>query len=381
MEREVTCAAPGCDLLVSGNHLHCDIHFDKFSKAHDLYKREQKKIEKYVDNPSLLDKLTPQQLIRVAGVSLTVSEMRRSHITLGFKEEIQDQGHHKMIDRLLMLSLHASKRLTQLFDLPPINNDSNCQADSSSTMTVDDDGNATDPLEVAILLHKERTELINMEKKRRQEQDVLLDGLVTQKAQWMRKANEALISLIRSCNVILVNKCDPPPAVIHSDGSVRDTLHPGDCAAVAAMLFGEQSPFRTLCASTGTIDRVLDRCPTDEDFEKFYQHGLDVSELLLSSDQRGRDIIVEFLSIQCPPQCYLMIYITPETCLKFLVCIEDGGQRRIQGEIVIRLTHMKLLDVKKRGDTQIFGSTLNVRDIRGGGDLMMMAWYLKYMRT
>jgi len=380
MEREATCAAPGCDLPVSGGHLHCDVHFEKFSRAYDLYKKEQKKIEKYVDNPSLLEQLTPQQLIRIAGVSLTVSEMRRSHLMLGFKEEIQHQGHHKMIDKLLTLSLHASRRLSKLFDLPPINNDSSCIADSSSTMTVDDDGNATDPLEVAILLHKERTEMINTEKKRRQEEDMLLDELVIQKAQWIRKANEALVSLIRSCNIILVGKCNPLPAVIHPDGSVRDALHPGDCAGIAAMLFGEQSPFRTLCTSTGTVNRVLDRCPTDEDFEKFYQHGLDVSDLLLSSDQRGRDIIVDFLVTQCPPQCYLMIYITPETCLKFLVCIESNGQRRIQGEIVVRLTHMKLLDMKKCGDMQIFGSTLNVRDIRGYGDLLMVARYLKYMR-
>lgn len=84
----------GCNELVS-SRLHCDSHYTTFCKSYTLYKKEQKKIEVYLNNPALIDKLNPKDLIRVAGVSLEVFHMRREHSMKGFKEESHDGGHKK----------------------------------------------------------------------------------------------------------------------------------------------------------------------------------------------------------------------------------------------------------------------------------------------
>lgn len=332
MEPTTQCAAPGCSHTVLVTKPHCEQHYTQFSRSHKLYKKEQRKIAKYVDNPRLVLALEPTELIRVAGTALTVSQKRREHSLKGFKEELQDEGHNKMTNSLLSLSLQASQQLTLLFSLPPVND-----IPTPITNEEDDTPPPIDPWQLVISLHRERDKLVKVEQQRRKEQvegNKLLDKLVREKLRWRQRAILSLILFMKDCNKIMIEKYDPPPFIVLPDGRIQDTLTISSREELTT-----QAP-RTYCAMTRKTDNILDRCPTFPDLETFYQQGFDIASFLDNMGKREKEtMVVDHLRRKCPPRSFISISFTDNHCLKFIVCVEQGKNSKIAGEVLIELSH------------------------------------------
>ena len=362
------CAAPDCNGLIYRG-IHCEIHYKKFQKAREHYKKEQSKIQKYLYNPSLLDKLSSKNLIRIAGISLAVSELRREQSKMGFREDMHDEGHKIMIEQLLSLSMRASEKLTVRFNLPSVTKDIKCSADSRSTMTVDDDGNPSDPLEIAIMLKKERDETIKAELARKTElarkaqakiekekkekermlieSDILLTELSERKQEWMDDCRESLITFMGLCNLVMIKKRGNKAHKIYSNPRgvvwitkeeyLEDILKQKLEERCKCGCTSKGKTLRGFCNKTERAKDIPKKCPTDKDFENFYQRDVDVSHLLSKMTMKQAELIIEDIYDDCPKDSFMIVSKTPKTCLKFLIFVEYRGKYHLMGEWIVRL--------------------------------------------
>lgn len=204
-KEHIICAAPECNNGVSTTKLHCYKHLKYFQKMYNKYKREQLTIAQYIENPSLLEKLDNVQLLRVMNRYLKVTTLRKMHTEQGFKPELQDMGHEKMIQRLLALADFAVEILTVRFNTFCLN--TNDQPKSGTEIEI---YSTVDENTIVVTIKQqiiENIEDITME----------LNNLIKAKQKWFNESKTALIKhadkfklfpsmdLVNSkyCNIIL----------------------------------------------------------------------------------------------------------------------------------------------------------------------------------
>ena len=254
----------------------------------------------------------------------------------GFRKELQDVGHEKMINLLITLNFQASLQLTKLFNLSPV--DVNSKDYANGTVTVDDDGDPTDPQEVVALLRRERDELVAQAKKktvaerkehRREKKagEVMLNQ-ITQQSWEQRKTS--LFALLGFLYMIQEDRKDVTKDIVDDVAQRMD-----------ALLAAPVKPTMR-CPDSGETDRMWD-FPTMVDIDNLYQAGVSTGELLEGIGEEGGYQINELITGQCPANTFIVFYAGGNSSRsRFVVCKDKKGKEEevvILGELVIRITN------------------------------------------
>lgn len=328
------CAVPSCQSFPIKGKAHCKIHIDRFRQHHQRYKKRQERINRYINDPSLINTLTPRELLRVSAISLEVSELRRQFMDTGFRKELQDVGHEKMISLLIMLNFSASRQLTKLFNLPPVDTSKY----SNDTVTVDDDGDPTDPQEVVALLRKERDELILQAKKRevQQHKQIKKEGEDLLKRTALQNWEEKKGSIFAVVGFIYTMQEE-------KKNVSRELVE--DVARRMDKLLTSPNKLTTMCPSTGEIDQLSDFV-TMYDIDTLFQEGVGAGDLLEDMGERGCKLMWELIEGQCPPGSFIVFYAGSNCKIsRFVVCRDrDKGKDKgkevdILGELIVRLSN------------------------------------------
>lgn len=126
------CAAPNCQNKQHSESMHCRTHAHKFSSMYLKYKKAQVPINKYIDNPKSITRLSNNELLRTVSISNTVAVLRKEYQCIAFKKEFHDEGHTKFIEKLLKLSDVVTSILKERFQ-SYLNTSSSEESDHSSS--------------------------------------------------------------------------------------------------------------------------------------------------------------------------------------------------------------------------------------------------------
>lgn len=107
----IPCIAGGCTGLTPKGRLHCDHHLKIFKPKYQKYKKITNRIQKYLDDPSLVKDLSVKDQRMVATELHIAAHLRKEFQVEAIKHNKRDPGHIQIIDRMLEMSKEIFQRL------------------------------------------------------------------------------------------------------------------------------------------------------------------------------------------------------------------------------------------------------------------------------
>jgi hypothetical protein len=113
MQDAPLCAAVGCNDRITRtkhNTIHCIKHRKLFLPKYNEYKKATARIQKYLDNPSLLE--CANNIILIGTYFHIAAHLRKEYQDCAIKPELRDEGHNNFITSLLCMSRVLLEKLS-----------------------------------------------------------------------------------------------------------------------------------------------------------------------------------------------------------------------------------------------------------------------------